>query len=523
MATLNNVLLHHSIKKYAARYPNKVAFKSGTKTINYRNFHILIQKLASQLEESGVEKGERVAIIMNRCLETAIAIYGILNAGAAYVPIDPKLPLERIKFLLEDCNVKRIITVPSQRRVINQLVSQCAFIEQVFGYEIDGVDSWSWDRLNQLDEIEFISSHQTLEEDLAYILYTSGSTGVPKGIMHSHRSALAFAKLAARHFDIQEGDIIGNHAPIFFDISTLAYFAGPQMGATSVIFSDSHTVLPASLGMAIQEEKISIWYSVPLAIIQMLDSKSLGSLPHLKTLLYAGEPFPVKQLRGFMEIFPKIDVWNIYGPTETNVCTIHKVRPSDLLKDNIPIGKVWERTCFLIIDENDEQVKRGQMGELLIFSDTKMIAYWNKSKLTEVSSYRKVMKTGEVMEFYRTGDLVVEDDDGVLNLKGRKDNQVKIRGYRLELGDVETAFMKHENVLAAAAILFEEESDKKNIQVALLVNEKKDIGVEAILEYVKDIIPFYAIPKKVIILESFPRTSTGKIQRQGVKALLKKK
>jgi len=512
--------LPHTVINSAARLPNKIAFTDGQKSLTFQELKNRMDQVANLLQKLDVKKGDRVGVYLNRGLETAIAIYGVMRAGGIYVPLDSKSPAKLTRFLIKDCGIKVLITNPSQTRNVRTVLSEQHDLETIIGLkEGTSIPNISWKKV-EAESVEFKAEFQILEEDPAYIIYTSGSTGNPKGIVHSHYSGLSYARLTADLYGINENDIVGNHAPVFFDISLLGYFTAPLVGASTLIIPDAYTVLPASLGQIIEKEKLTIWYSVPLALIQlvqkgMLEDRDMSSL---RWVLYAGEPFPPKYLRRLMLQWPHANYSNIYGPAETNQCTYYNIPNPPDSEDPIPIGRVWGNTEMFIVDENDEAISPGEVGELLIRSATMMKGYWQQPELTKKSLFKRINSQGFEDTFYRTGDLVREDEGGLLHFLGRKDHQIKTRGYRVELGAVEAVLVAHAEVSEAAIFSIKKEDDTVAIGAAVIVNEVSDIDEKQLIDFLKQQLPFYAIPEQISILNEFPRTGSGKINRSAIKA-----
>ncbi|MEL6276357.1 MAG: AMP-binding protein, partial [Bacteroidota bacterium] len=443
-----------------------------------------------------------------------------------YVPLDPKAPAERTRFLIEDCDIATLISHRSQKRNLLKVLAGGTALQHIIGgpEEEEGVQSMAWSTLAR-QPVKFQPPFPILESDLAYIMYTSGSTGRPKGIMHTHASGLAYARLSADLFGLKENDVIGNHAPIFFDISTLGYFTGPLVGGTTVIATDAHTIFPASLAKLIETERITVWYSVPLAVVQMLQSGALTKVDWsaLRWLLYGGEPFPPKYLREIMTLYPALRCCNVYGPAEVNQCTYYHVPgpPQDELP--VPIGEVWNNTERIILDDNEEELLGPGTGELAIRSATMMQGYWKQPQLTEHSLYKKEGPGGTKAYFYKTGDLVRLDEKDVLHFLGRKDHQVKIRGHRVELDAVEAALVGIPAVLEAAAFPMQTDGTALTIAAAVVLRSGEDTDEKALMHALQQKLPVYAIPTTIVILEDFPRTGSGKIKRSEIKLMLTSK
>jgi amino acid adenylation domain-containing protein len=506
-----NALLPHSISLSAEKYPDRIAFKYLGESLTYSQLLIKINQLANTLVANGLQKGDRVAVYLNRNLETAIAIYGIMQAGGVYVPVDPKSPIDRCAFLINDCNIKILISEEKLKRNLPTIIKSAPFLDLVIGIEGDyNVKNISWKKVEEQDT-ELSLPYTILGDDLAYIIYTSGSTGAPKGIMHTHNSGLAYARLSAELYNVSEQDIVANHAALHFDISTFGYLTAPLVGACTVIVSDGHTIFPASLAKLIHEEKISIWYSVPLVLIQMLEQGALDtySMDHLRWVLYGGEVFPIVHLKKLMKLWSKTRFCNVYGPAEVNQCTYFHIDNIDLYDETIPLGYIWDKTEYLIIDQDEHIVEE---GELLIRSITQMKGYWKNISLTEKSLF-KVDKDGVIKYYYRTGDIVRKDKNGILHFLSRKDFQVKIRGHRVELTSVEACLLEYPEIIEAAVYPIQFSVSAKRVEAAIKTKDSTSIDFTDLAAYLKQKLPYYAIPEKIIELDEFPRTSTGKIRK----------
>ena len=509
-------LLQHSVLTAAEQFPQREAFVCGTERMTYGELATKVDQLATVLRDGGVRPGGRVGIYLHRCLETAVAIYGTLRAGAVYVPLNPKAPAARNAYLIEDCAIDVLISHPTQKRGLKLLVGARTQVQRIVGADIasDGVTCTDWRTVYDLP-VEDFAPIRRVESDLAYIIYTSGSTGKPKGIMHSHASGLAFARNAVARYRFGPNDRFGNHAPIYFDVSQLAYFAGPLVGGTAVIATDAETVFPASLGKMMERERITVWYSVPLALVQLINAGIVESLDlsNLRHLFYAGEPLAPKYARELLNSCPNAALGNWYGPAETNVCTCYDLPGPPDGDAPIPLGDVWDNTDRLIVDPQDNEVATGATGELLIRSGTQMLGYWKLPDRSAEAWFVQRTEGGPDRRFYRTGDLVRQDADGLLHFLGRADHQVKVRGYRVELGAIERLLTGHPAVGEACALALPGGKDGALIIRAIVLPSSPAASEKELIGYLREELPGYAVPESLSLQELLPRTATGKVDR----------
>jgi amino acid adenylation domain-containing protein len=513
-------LLSQIIDRSAEKFPERSAFRYYGEVLNYSELSRRSTQLASTLTSQGVRRRDRVGIYMNKCLEMPLAVHGIMKAGAAYVPIDPAAPAARLKYIIQHCGIQVLITQASKLKILSEIIAET---------ELDclvGIDETSDPTIRTVPWPEvYDASSQTpdsgpkTEQDLAYIMYTSGSTGTPKGIMHTHHSGLSYAKLSAETYQLHEKDILGNHSPLHFDMSTFEFFSGPLKGACTVLIPEEYTKLPASLSKFIADEQLTIWYSVPLALIQLLlrgvmETRDLRSL---RWILFGGEPFPPEYLRKLMIRLPHARFSNVYGPAEVNQCTFYHIdKPPDNNEASIPIGRVWANSEGLVIDPHDQPVEPGTTGELLIRSPTMMQGYWNREDLNQRAFYHHTPFPGYTETFYRTGDLVQLTEDGDYKYIGRKDRQIKTRGYRVELDEVEMNLVSHQQVEEAAVFSIPDMEGSTLILAAVTLKDNQSVAESELMNYLKTRLPWYAVPKKIDIAKNFPLTTSGKIDRRAL-------
>lgn len=517
-------LLPHIIEHSASRFPDKEAFRFDEKGISYAALQAKMNQVARTLAANGVKRGDRVGIYLHKSLESAVAVFGIMQAGAAYVPLDPLMPVSRLAFILEDCGIQALISHQSKaERITEAVATRPLSLNCVIGAsDIDGVAAClGWDEVNRASPEPFLAG--TMEQDMAYIMYTSGSTGEPKGIIHTHQSGLTYAKMAAAEYRLTADDRLSNFPPLHFDQSIFDFYAGPLVGATTVIIPEEYMKFPASLSELIEDERLTIWYSVPYALIQLLlhgvlEERNLSSL---RWVLYGGEPFPPKHMRELQLAWPHATFSNVYGPAEVNQCTAYPIPPvAENDETPIPIGPIWLNSHGLVVDGADRPVEPGEIGELLVRTPTMMAGYWNRPDLNRKAFYFAPKDGGVKQRYYRTGDLVQTLASGDLLFIGRKDRQIKLRGYRVELDEIEAALVSHPAVAEAAAYTVEKSADDKMIQAAIILKTTAPPKIELnqFRQHLQTKLPKYAIPESFVIFKAFPRTGSGKIDRRKLQA-----
>ena len=515
-------LLPQAVTRSAERVPDQEAVRFAGQSLTYEELAAKSNSLAHVLLEIGVGRGDRVGIFMNKGLESAVSVYGIMKAGAAYVPLDPFAPVDRLNYAIRDCGIRFLVTNTTKSRALRQILARENPLSTLVGIP-DGevpLPSVPWDEVYRAPTGDVPDSGLT-EQDLAYILYTSGSTGDPKGIMHTHRSGLTFVEWGVATYELRDSDRLSNHAPLHFDLSTFDFFASALAGATTVIIPEALTKFPVNLSKLIQAEQITVWYSVPFALIQLLLRGAMErfDLSSLRWVLFAGEPFPTKHLRALMTALPHARFSNLYGPAETNVCTYYHVPPlPEDSNEPIPIGGACANVEAMVVDEDDQPLPAGEVGELLIRSPLVMRGYWGQPEMTERGFFRRPVSSGYEDVFYRTGDLVELQADGNFKYLGRKDRQIKTRGYRVELDEVEVALLSYAGVEEAAVYPVPDGEGSNLIEAAVTAKPGTELETAALISHLSDRLPPYAVPVQIAVMETFPRTFTGKINRRELKS-----
>jgi amino acid adenylation domain-containing protein len=362
------------------------------------------------------------------------------------------------------------------------------------------------------DDSDF--SVRRIGEDLAYILYTSGSTGDPKGVMLSHRAALAFVHWAVDAIGVTCDDRLSSHAPLHFDLSIFDLFAAAAAGAPVHLVPAKASRFPVEIRRFIEDAGITVWYSVPsiLTMLALRGGLEPVSVPTLRTVLFAGEVFPTAHLRALMQQLPSVEFWNLYGPTETNVCTAYRVPELPAGDEPIPIGRAITDDETFVVGDDDRIVTPGDVGMLYVRGGTVMSGYWNDPDRTARTLAPSRWHAPLRDLAYCTGDLVRELPSGDYEFLGRQDLQIKSRGYRIELGEIETALHGHPAVLEAAVVAVPD--DLVGNRLHAFVSTRAQITERELLGACKSRLPSYMVPECLEILDALPKTSNGKLDRQ---------
>ena len=518
-----NHLLFQGIDSAAQRAPDRQAIGFPGAALTFGELASQSNALANFLVDAGVRRGDRVGIFAEKSLHTATYLHGIMKAGAAYVPIDPSSSPERVAFLLRDCGIRHLISAESRLRTLRAMAKRGQAdldveLACVIGLAADcGLPCRCvpWQEV-MTAPAQLPPAVNIVEMDLAYIIYTSGSTGEPKGIMHSHHSGLSFARWAAEIFEIGEADRLTNHAPLHFDLSTLDFFAAAVAGAATIIVPEEYLKLPASYSQLLEDHQVTVFYTVPFALIQILNAGMMDErdLSALRLIIFAGEPFSTKYLLALMERLPKVRFDNFYGPAEVNGVTYYQVPRTGQPMESVPIGLRAETAEFLVVDGDDRPLPPGEVGELLVRSPTMMQGYWGRPDLNAKAFYHRQVSECYEHVFYRTGDLVRQLEDGNYDFLGRKDRQIKVRGYRVELDAVEAALASCALVQEAAAFVLPDDEGVQRIECAVTLKAGEAVSSAELLRDLKGKLPPYALPTKLSIRCDLPRTATDKIDRR---------
>lgn len=521
------MLLHNILVRASEENRRRIVARCSDETITYGELDVLSSKLCHCLLDKGVKVGDRVCIYLDKSINSLISIFGILKAGAVYVPLDPGSPSSRIITIINDSNPVAILSTSSKvKKIVDELSGSYTLILFDNGTDIKYINGTILQWNEVLKYNESYDAPKIIETDPAYILYTSGSTGTPKGVIISHRASFVFVEWACNEFRLLPGDIVSNHAPLHFDLSIFDIFATVMAGGMIILIPPEISLFPYNLASLVSKLKINVWYSVPSMLVKMVLYGKLEQLDfsNLRLVLFAGEVFPTKFLTKLMEIIPNALFYNLYGPTETNVCTYYQVDKSNV-KDPLPIGKPCPYNRFLLKDSEEEGVENNQAhfeanvekGELCIRGPNVMSGYWgreSKDKLVE--------------GLYHTGDFVKKDVDGDLTYLSRIDGMVKTRGYRIELEEIESVLHNHPDISRGVVVPVPDLENTNLIHAFVVLSdtlhkEGKKLNEKVIKNFCSKYLPRYMVPTFVTFLSEMPETTNGKVNRVKLKELAMRK
>jgi amino acid adenylation domain-containing protein len=515
--------IYARVASAAERDPSKVAVRSERGDKTYAELISAALGIAGALQRAGVRPGDRVGLWMEKTPACIQAALGILASGAAYVPLDPRAPWRRCRTIALDCELSALIVDLPRLAALADLLEgldlRTVLVDAPARAAEEAIEGKApWQRLETCAAGTPAAPNHGGESDVAYILYTSGSTGAPKGVVHTHGSALSFVQWVQDRFAIRPDDVFSSHAPLHFDLSISDLWVSLGAGAEVRLFDSTEAMLPPHLVRVLSEGGITVWYSVPSALVSMLDrgGLELQRPERLRLLFFAGEVFPTPQLRRLRGALPQVALFNLFGPTETNVCTYYEV-PSELEGDApIPIGRGCENLETFAVDEAGVcRQESGAEGTLWVRGGNLMKGYWNDPERT--ARMLQPDPRGRPGFACCTGDRVRLRPDGAYEFLGRRDHLVKSRGYRIELGEIEATLAAHPEVREAVAVPVPDAALGHRIVATVVPRPGASPDAAGLRAFCGARLPGYMVPERLEVRNELPRTSTGKADRNTLK------
>jgi amino acid adenylation domain-containing protein len=529
---MDNYLLQHLLLSSSKKYPERTAVSFGGHSLTYAELNGESDRMAKILSENRVGAGDRVGLLFDKSIEALISLLGILKSGAAYVPIDPSSPRKRTEYIIKNCQMKFVVTSTTYANQTYLNAGEDGCIRMSFVWDGDGKIhkrcGVGFENIHLQENTNELNSHfnnNTIDLSPAYILHTSGSTGIPKGVVISHRNALAFINAAAEFFDINHNDNLCNQAPFHFDLSIFDIFVAIKSGATITLIPGHLAMFPVQFASLIDKEGITVLNSVASVIASLAGRGQLEkfNFKSLRYVLFSGDVMPTKYLKIAMQYMKNAKFFNVYGQTEANSSTCYFV---DKIPQEsnwvIPIGKSLPNFEAFALDESGKTISfPREVGELYVKSRSVAMGYLGDEKATAEAFVNDPRGVFSNIPVYRTGDLVEIDEDGNFVFLGRRDSQVKTRGYRVHLSEIECVLNNNFEVNNAVVVGVPDEHMGNRIFAVLATEDGNSSDCEnQIFKYCGELLPNHMVPEKIIFCEKMPKTSSGKIDRKYLQASL---
>lgn len=490
------------LEEIVTKYPKKTAYADDTNQITFEEVYNRSRAIGTFLKKHGHNR-EPLIVFMGRHIETIVAYYGVVYSGCSYVPIDEEMPRHRIDLIFESLNPGAVICDSETQNALQtyEYHGKMYLYEDIIKTEIDE---------NALREIR----EKQLDIDPLYIVYTSGSTGVPKGVVANHRSVIDYIEGLSQILKVDETTIFGNQTPLYVDACLKELYPTLKFGATTYIIPKDLFMFPLKLAAFLNEHKINTicWVVSALTMLSAFGVLAKDPPKYLHTIAFGSEVFPIKQFNLWRKHLPNARMINLYGPTETTGMACYYEANREFSTDEvIPIGRPFPNTEILLLNEEDKLAEKGQVGEICIRGTRLTLGYYNSFEKTHEVFVQNPLNPYYPELIYRTGDLGKYNEEGDLIFVSRKDNQIKHMGHRIELGEIEAAANLHPDVKVACCVY-----DERRKKIVLFYVGAIDPGDMA--TFMKGRVPRYMVPNSIKPLEKMPLTPNGKLDRMSLKA-----
>lgn len=480
----------------------KIAIVEGNLETSFDTLFNRAGELGEWLIKNISVVGKTVAVFLPKSAELVAADMAIIYSGNAYMNLDIKQPSKRTEIIINHIQPICILTHSKFEKFFGGLSLNDVRIIRVDKLQLSGYD------------IDVIKDHisKVIDSDPLCIVNTSGSTGIPKGVVMNHRSVIDFIDNATDVLQLSDSGVIGSLSPAHFDIFTFEFYLMLWKGYKFIIVPETLAAFPERLVECLEDNEVDFIFWVPTVMVNIanLDILSTHKLPELKKILFAGEVFPQKHLAYWFEHLPTATFVNMYGPIEITVdCLYHIVTAQDIEKKVLPIGKPFPNTRIYILNEENQECAYNEQGELCVGGTSLAMGYYNDSEKTSRAFVQNPINDKYIEIIYRTGDIVYKRDDGNVMFVGRKDFQVKHLGYRIELGEIENIAVSL-SFIENACVLY----DKEHKQIILVYESADNVDIADIRLAMGKILPKYMLPTRYEKLEEMPRNANGKIDRQ---------
>ncbi len=521
-------LLHERVERSIAERGTATAVALGERRLSYAELGKLSSRIADVLREAGCASGDRVCLLLPKEPETIAAMLGALKAGCAYVPVDTASPAVRTARIVAAAEPRIVLVAPGAAALLDGVIAEGALDTDVaigalaretvngdrFTTSFTGLDIAAADGSATATAVE--------PDDIAHVLFTSGSTGEPKGVPITHRNVSTFLDWALSTFAIGPDDRLSSHPPLHFDLSTFDVFGALSAGAELHLVDPKLNLSAKGLGRFIDDAGLTQWFSVPstMSFLASFDAVPDNGWPLLRRVLFCGEVMPTPVLAHWMRRLPHATFTNLYGPTEATIASSFHTVPGVPEDETVPvpIGRACDGEELVVLDDDLAPVAPGVIGDLYIGGYGLSPGYWRdeeKTKAVFVPDPRDPDR-----RLYRTGDLARIDDEGVIHFLGRADSQIKSRGYRIELGEIEAALHAVDSVREAAAIGVPTEGFEGTLIGCAYAADDADVTPQMLRARLSETLPPYMLPSRWLTLGSLPKNANGKIDRVALRLSL---
>ena len=521
-------LLQQGVTARAESRPDALALVFEKTRLTYEALEETSNRLARLLADAGVRRGDRVGLLMPKGPSAIVAMLAVLKADAICVPMDPASPGSRLARVLEVSDCRVILAAGRGPLSLHDALAASTLRERPLVGWLDAEAAPETEPAPAFTSRDVDAYQPTTptcsnsDGDVAEILFTSGSTGIPKGVMLTHASIVHFIRWAGEYFGIAPADRVSQHPPLLFDVATFDIFGTLWAGAQLHMVPPELNVLPHKLAQFIRDAQLTQWFSVPsiLSLMAHFDVVSKGDFPTLRRVLFAGEPIPTPTLIYWMSRLPHVQFTNLYGPTETTISSSYYTVPGCPAdnREPIPIGSACDGEELLILDGELRSVAQGEIGELYIRGVGVSPGYWRDAEKTRGAFLQYPGNANSHDRIYRTGDLAHCGCDGLVYFRGRADTQIKSRGYRIELGEIDAALHSIAGLRESAAVAIPSDGFEGNlICCAYAPARDADIPVTTLRKQLAAILPGYMLPTRWRRYDVLPRNANGKIDRVRLK------
>jgi len=527
-----NVLLQDYAKSQAELRPEATAVVLGTYRMSYGELEQSSNRIAHLLAETGCKPGARVCLFVPKSPAAIVAMMATLKAGCIYVPIDITSPAARVEQIVRATKPHAVFVDVTATRLVDGVISLGAFQPDTIFISLSGDHQAGRNfdaSLSARDWLEMSPSvlpGRRSSSEAAHILFTSGSTGVPKGVVLTHDNVVHFVEWARGYFGIRPSDRMSGHAPLYFDLSTFDVYGTFAVGAELHLVSPSKSMLPHVLADFIRGSELTQWFSVPSVLTFLATFDAVRDFPSLRRVVWCGDVLPIAILRYWMERVSHAVYTNLYGPTEATIASSYYTvtQPLENMLNSIPIGTACSGEELLVLDERLEPTSPGEIGDLYISGVGLSPGYWRDEERTNAVFLPHPRPRDHMTRIYRTGDLAKADEKGIVYFLGRRDSQIKHRGYRVELGEVEAALSSLDHIAECAVVgIGVDGLEGTAICCAYTLMPGTQIEIPDLKEALRIVLPVYMLPTRWLELAILPTNANEKIDRPRLRELFRER